>query len=145
MTPLADRPRGELVLDLLLGALRVGDEQLNALAVELLGRCGEAPARRLLREAANLKNRPAHRLRILQAIRRIGRVTDLASYLDLSVLAQDKHPGIRSAVAELLGDWGQPLADLAEETGPAMLPVADQLPAGKKRRALACPGDGQPG
>src|SRR5256885_1299105 len=36
MTPLTERPRGELLLDLLLRALRVTDEHLNALTVELL-------------------------------------------------------------------------------------------------------------
>ena len=48
MTPLTERPRGELLLDLLLRALRVHDERLNALATELLGRCGQAPIRRLV-------------------------------------------------------------------------------------------------
>jgi hypothetical protein len=86
VTPLTERTRGELVLDLLLGALRVGDPHLNALAVELLGRCCEGPVRRLVQEATNPRNRPAHRLRVLRAIRRIGPVTDLAAYLDLSVL-----------------------------------------------------------
>jgi hypothetical protein len=145
MIPLKDRPRGELLLDLLLAALRVDDEHLNALALELLGLFGEAPVRRLLREAANPKNRPAHRVRVLQAIRRIGPVTDLAAYLDLSVLAQDKYPGIRSAVAELLGDWGKPQAEFAEEAPLNLLPFAAELPPGNRRRSLACPGDGQPG
>jgi hypothetical protein len=62
-----------------------------------------------------------------------------------ALLAQDKYPAVRAAAAVLLGDWGQPQADFAEEPGPAMSPFADQLPAGKRRRALACPGDGQPG
>src|SRR5262249_46114634 len=114
------RTQGELLLDLLLGALRVRDEHLNALAVELLGRFGEAPIRRLIREATNRKNRPAHRLRVLQAIRRIGRVTDLAAYLDLSVLARDKHPAIRASAAQLLWDLGHPQGDLTEEPGPTM-------------------------
>jgi hypothetical protein len=134
MMPLTGRPRGDLLLDLLLAALRVDDAQLNALAVELLGRCGDGPVRRLLQEATNPKNRPAHRLRVLQAIRRIGPVTDLASYLDLYVLTQDKHPSVRSAAAQLLGEVGHPHADLAEQHGRAMLPFADPLPAGKRRR-----------
>jgi hypothetical protein len=95
-------PRGELVLDLLLGALQVPDEHLNALATELLRRRGEAPVRRLLREAANPKNRPAHRVRVLQAIRHIGPIRDLASHLDLLLRRrQGGHaagPGLQSAV-----------------------------------------------
>jgi hypothetical protein len=135
MNPLTDRPRGELLLDLLLGALRVRDDQLNALAGELLRRCGEAPVRRLLREAMNSKNRPVHRVRVLQAIRGIGLIHDLASHLDLFALAQDKNPDVRAAVAELLWDLSHPQADLAEEPGPAMLPFGEQLPCGNRRRA----------
>jgi hypothetical protein len=134
MTPLTDRPRGELLLDLLLRALRVHDERLNALATELLGRYGQAPIRRLLREAANLKYRPAYHVRVLQAIRRIGPIHDPASHLDLFALTQDKHPAVRSAAALLLGERGHPHADLSGEPGPAMLPFADPLPAGKRRR-----------
>jgi hypothetical protein len=114
MTPRTDRPRAELLLDLLLGGLRVQDAQLNAVAAELLGRFGEAPVRRLIKEATNAWNHPSHRVRVLRAIRRIGPVTDLAAHLDLSVLAKDKHPGIRSAVAQLLGELGHPRAALAE-------------------------------
>jgi hypothetical protein len=135
MTTLTDRPRGELVLDLLLGALRVQDEQLNSVAVELLGRCGEAPVRRLIKEATNAKNRPAHRVRALRAIRRIGPIRDLASHLDLILLTQDRHPAVRSAAAQLLWDLGHPQADLAQEPGPAILPFDHPLPAGKRRRA----------
>jgi hypothetical protein len=106
MTPLTERPRGELLLDLLLRALRVHDERLNALATELLGRCGQAPVRRLVREAVDPANRPAHRLRVLRAIRRVGGVTDLAAFFDLHVLGQDRHPAVRSAAAQLLADLG---------------------------------------
>jgi hypothetical protein len=123
VTPLTECTRGELVLDLLLGALRVGDEHLNALATELLRRCGEAPVRRLVQEAADRKNRPAYRLRVLEAIRCIGRVTDLIAYLDLSVMSRDKNTDIRSAVAELLQDFSHrqtsPLAEEERELAPA--------------------------
>jgi hypothetical protein len=135
MKPLTDLTQGELFLDLLFGALRVQDEQLNSLAVELLGRFGEAPIRRLIREAANPKNRPGHRVCVLRAIRRIGPIHDLAAYLDLSVLAQDKHPAIRAATAQLLWDLGHPQGDLTEEPGSTMLPFADELPPGKRNRA----------
>jgi hypothetical protein len=145
MTPLTDRPRGELLLDLLLGALRVCDDQLNALAVELLGRCDAAPVRRLVQEAADPRNRPGHRLRALRAIRRIGRVTDLASYLDLSVLASDKHPAIRAAVAELGAELSQRPPALAEDTGRIPRPFAEGLPAGARSRALVPASDGRQG
>jgi hypothetical protein len=138
MAPLPDRPRAELLLDLLLGALRVQDEQINSLALELLGRFGEDPIRRLLREATNRKNRPAHRVRVLRAIRRIGRITDLVAYFDLHVLGQDKHPAIRSAAAPLLADLGHQRAAAAPVTGRALPPKPVRLPAGKRSRALAC-------
>jgi hypothetical protein len=145
MTPLTDRPQGELVLDLLLGALRVSDEHLNALAMELLRRVGEAPVRRLIHVVSDRKNRPAHRVRVLQAIRRIGPTHDLASHLDLFALTQDKHPAIRAAAAQLLRDLGHPQAELADDPGLALAPFADPLPAGKRRRAPAPAGEGQPG
>jgi hypothetical protein len=138
MTPLTERPRGELLLDLLLRALRVHDERLNALAAELLGRCGQAPIRRLVREAVDPTNRPAHRVRLLRAIRRIGRITDLAAFFDLYVLGQDKHPAIRSAAAQLLADLGHQRADAAPVTGRALPPKPVRLPAGKRSRAPAC-------
>src|SRR5262245_45889237 len=121
MTLLTNRPRGELLLDLLLGALRVRDEPLNALAVELLGGCGEGPVQRLVQEAANATNRPGHRVRALHTLRRIGAVADLGPRLDLAVLARDKHPAVRAAAVELLTDLGQP--------EPARVPEADRTPA----------------
>ena len=42
-----------LVLDLTLEALRVDDERLNAIAIELMGRLDERPLSRLVLEAAN--------------------------------------------------------------------------------------------
>ena len=56
MIELTNRPTGKLLLDLLLGALRVHDEQLNALAIELVGRCGEDAIPRLVQEATDRKN-----------------------------------------------------------------------------------------
>jgi hypothetical protein len=66
----------------------------------------------------------------------MGPVIDLASYLGLSVLTQDRHPAIRFAAAHFLGDVGQSQADLAEEPSRDMLPFAVELPAGKRRRAV---------
>jgi hypothetical protein len=140
MTPLPKCPGGELLLDLL-RAFQVRDERLNALAEELLGRCGAAPVRQLDREATSLKNRPAHHLRVLRAIRRIGPVADLASYVDLSVLTQVRHPGIRAAVAQLLGDLAEPQAELAEEPGLAQSSIPVESEAGEKRRSPVAAGD----
>jgi hypothetical protein len=141
MTPLTERPRGDLLLDLLLRALRVHDERLNALATELLGRCGEVPVRRLVREAADPTNQPAHRLRVLRAIQRIGRVADLAAYFDLHVLGQDKHPAIRSAAAPLLADLGHRRADAAPGDRANFAPETHSL-AG--RQAKPCAGLWEP-
>ena len=77
-----DRDTSALMLDLMLEALRVENDRLNAIAIELFGRFGERPVRCLVLEATNCKNRPKHRLRILQAIQRIGGLFDLVSYAD---------------------------------------------------------------
>ena len=90
-----DRDTSALMLDLMLEALRVENDRLNAIAIELFGRFGERPVRCLLLEATNRKNRPKHRLRILQAIQRIGGLSDFVSFVDFYTLVRDPNPAIR--------------------------------------------------
>jgi hypothetical protein len=90
-----DRDTSALMLDLMLEALRVENDRLNAIAIELFGRFGERPVRCLVLEATNRKNRPKHRLRILQALQRIGSLSDFVSYVDFYTLVRDPNPVIR--------------------------------------------------
>jgi hypothetical protein len=54
------------VLELMLAALRVREEKINAIAIELMGRLDEHPVPQLIIEACNRKNSLGHRLRILR-------------------------------------------------------------------------------
>ena len=107
MTDLDASPTPRLLLDLLFAALQVRDERLNALAAELLARFGDEPVRRLVLEAVSRKNTPAHRLRVLGVLARIGKPTDLASELDLHILTADPNPEIRAAAIALVNGRGR--------------------------------------
>jgi hypothetical protein len=74
--------------------------------------------RRLVLEAADPRNRPGHRVRALETIRRIGTVADMASYLDLTSLTADKNAEVRAAAEDLL------VALRDRQNGPAAEPVA---------------------
>jgi hypothetical protein len=98
-----DRPTRLLLRDMLFEALRVKDERLNALAVEVCGRCGAEVTRRLALEACCRKNGRAHRLRALLAVARVGAVTDPKSLYDLGIVAHvDPNAEIWTAVSDLL-------------------------------------------
>jgi hypothetical protein len=45
-------------------------------------------------QATNRKNRPKHRLRILQAIQRIGGLSNFVSYADFYTLVRDPNPAM---------------------------------------------------
>ena len=100
--PLHEREPTALMIDLIIQALRLNDGPINDIAFELLLRCGENPVRRLALEAADKKNRPGHRVRLLRAIGRIGVVSDTSSYMDLFFLTSDKNHAVRAAGAELI-------------------------------------------
>src|SRR5262249_21786667 len=89
-----DRETSALMLDLMLEALRVPNDRLNAIAVELCGRFGEPLVRPLVLEATNRQKHPPCRLRILQAIRRIGVVSPV-NFMDLFTLVRDPNAAIR--------------------------------------------------
>src|SRR5262245_2152526 len=86
----------------MLAALRVQNESLNTIAIELFGRFGQDAVRHLILEAADRENPPTHRLRLLQALDRIGAVTDARSFMDLNMLLHDRNPKIRDAAAYLI-------------------------------------------
>jgi hypothetical protein len=98
-----------LLMDLLLEALRVGNEEMNALAAELIVRCGDSPVRRLVLMAADPTNRPQYRVRILNVIRRIGIASNPDLFFDLSRLATDKHAEVRYAAVQLIATLREPI------------------------------------
>lgn len=103
MTAATEKTAPALMLDLVMGALRVDDPQLNAIATELLGKFGDQPLRRLVLAATDLSNTPRHRIRLLQAIRQIGLGSDPRNYFDLSTLVRDRNAAVRAAAKELVG------------------------------------------
>jgi hypothetical protein len=96
---LADRTTASLMLDLLHEAIFAKNVQLNALAVELLPRCGELPVRKLVVTALKRKNPRARRLRALQVLACIGLVGNPMDLFDVIPLMHDPHLAIREAAA----------------------------------------------
>jgi hypothetical protein len=96
----------QLMTDLLFAALRVNDEQLNTLAAELFVRFGPGVVPPLVREACNRKNRPAHRLRVLEVIGRLAGDApcfEADDFMNLHTLLHDRNPKVRRAAADLVG------------------------------------------
>jgi hypothetical protein len=92
-----------LVVDLLPEALRIDDDQLNAIAIELMGRIDDQPVRGLVLEAANPENSPGHRVRLLRAIHRTGAVPDADSFFDVMFTSiRDKNVAVRTAAREVI-------------------------------------------
>jgi HEAT repeat protein len=99
---LRERATSLLMLDVMFASLRIENEPLNSIAIELFGRFGEEPVRRLVLEAADRKNKPGYRLRALRALARIGAVTDASSFMNLYLLLNDRNEKIRAAAADLI-------------------------------------------
>jgi hypothetical protein len=89
-------------MELMIQALRVGDDRLNALATEVVARFWPGIVRCLVLAAANRKHGPGHRVRLLQAIQRVGVISDPANFFDVLSLTTDKRPEVRAAAAELI-------------------------------------------
>jgi hypothetical protein len=96
------KTRHELARDLLLGALRVNDHELNETVIEIFARLGERVVPLLVGEALNQGHHPAHRVRAVQALQRVGYTTDLSCFFELLSLLWDSDEEVRRA-AELLG------------------------------------------
>ena len=91
------RPTHLILEDMLIQALRFKHQSLNALAIEFFGRIGTDAVPRLLLEASSRKNGPTHRVRVLQAIARIGAVSDPLDLMTLALLLLDQSAEVRSA------------------------------------------------
>jgi hypothetical protein len=127
-----DRDTSALMLDLMLEVLRVQNDRLNTIAIELFGRMGEHLMRRLVLEATNRKNRPKHRLRILQAIQRIGGLSDFVSYVDFYTLIRDPNPAIRReamrTISALHGTFPSQTDEICELAGDFIAPGGQRCP-----------------
>jgi hypothetical protein len=88
-TPIEEWELSDLVIELVMRALRVDDDRLNAFATEVVARCGPGIVRRLVLTVANRKQRPGHRVRLLRAIPRVLVIPDAANCLDLFSLTAD--------------------------------------------------------
>jgi hypothetical protein len=127
-----DRETSALMLDLMLEALRLQNDRLNTIAIELFGRMGEHLIRSLVLEATNRKNRPKHRLRILQAIQRIGGLSDVVSYIDFFTLVRDPNPAIRQeamrTISALHGRFPGQTDKICELAGDSIVPGDQRCP-----------------
>ena len=102
MTDLSELTEPQLMLELIMGALRVRDARLNELASEVLARSGERSVPRLSRAATDPKNKLDHRVRALDVLARIGPPYGL-EMMDLSVLLHARHKTVREAARSLFG------------------------------------------
>ena len=106
MKELPARTRQHALMEVLFHALRVTDTVLNRNAALVLTQMSIAPVRRLVLGAAHRKNRVPHRLRMLAVIERIGQLSDVDDWMDLSILAADPNEQIRIAAGETLAEIG---------------------------------------
>jgi len=86
-----------LLIDLILEGMKVNDAGLNELASEVLTRFGEQTLDRLVRAAADTKNRPPHRLRLLKVIERIAANWEPRVFYRMMDIAEDRNEAIRTA------------------------------------------------
>jgi hypothetical protein len=101
MSDLATRSDPQLVLDLLLHALRVRDNRLNAVAAEILTRHGVRPVPELVRVAGCVKNPPGYRVRALEVLARIGPPYGLELLNLLDLLRRTRCKAVREAAERL--------------------------------------------
>jgi len=105
VVPIEDKSSTTLMMNLMLGALRTGDETLEATAAELLVRWGQEPLRRLVLTAADRANTTKYRVRLLELVRRIGVISDIIVLSDITLLSRiDKDPEVRNAAAQVLAN-----------------------------------------
>ena len=105
VVPIEDKSNPTLMMNLMLGALRTGDETLEATAAELLFRWGQEPLRRIALTAADRANPTKYRVRLLEIVRRIGVISDIAVMSDIALLTKiDKDPEVRNAAAQVLAN-----------------------------------------
>lgn len=118
MPDLTELSEPRLMLDLIMGALRVRDPRLNELAAEVLTRYGDRSVQRLSLVAADAKNKPDHRVRALAVLARIGPPYG-PEMMDLSLLLRARHPSVRAAARKIF-EYDAP-ADVSGRTvGPVL-------------------------
>jgi hypothetical protein len=74
VSDLANKPPGQVLIDLLFLNLRRKDAVLNEHAAVVLSQMAGDPIRRLVREASRPRDGLAYRLRLLGVIERVGAV-----------------------------------------------------------------------
>jgi hypothetical protein len=80
-----------------------GEDEVNReRAVTILCQLGQPVVELLIQEAMATDKRPAHRLRILDIVQRIGEPLGVGGFLGILPLLQDPTPSIRQKVAEML-------------------------------------------
>ena len=77
--------------------------QLRILAAEVFAGAGKAGISLLLSEALAPGKRPQQRIRLFDAIERIGRPLDVAQWIDLSFVMRQYGPEVRNRIWRLLG------------------------------------------
>ena len=102
MSDLTNHPQSHLFLALLFNGLRVTDSRLNEIAAEYLTRFGSQPVQRLVLVATGKRNSLGYRLRALEVIQRIVRLTEPNDFFDLNILLTDRNERIRKAVGKVL-------------------------------------------
>lgn len=105
MSDLATRSDPQLVLDLLLHALRVRDDRLNEIAAEILTRHGVRPVPELVRVAGCVKNPPGYRVRALEVLARIGPPYGLELLNLLDLLRRTRCKAVRDAAEKLFAPF----------------------------------------
>lgn len=105
MLGLSQKSEPELFLDLLLHGLRAKDEKMNAVTAEILVRQGARTAPRLVLEALQVRNTPAHRVRVLAVLKRIaaGPGLEILDVMDLNGLLFAKNKTVREAAHRFFG------------------------------------------
>lgn len=111
---LNNRSTPALMLELMFHALRVSDKTLNGIAAEVIVRCGGQSVRRLTLEAADRKNSPNHRVRVLDVIGRIGTISDPVDLLDILNATADKNAAVREAASRAIWTLRQRPGSLPE-------------------------------
>jgi hypothetical protein len=114
---LSARDSADLILELIMRSVLVGDDDLRAVAAELLRRFDDQGVRRFIRIAENQDNSSQHRVRALLAIWRFGAIPDRSSFLDLQFLARDTDERVAAVAADLIATLPQRLSPNLRRTG----------------------------
>lgn len=110
MGPSTVLPLPLLLKSLLFESLRVTDDRLNDVALELIRCTGAAFHRDLIDGALDTKNRPKHRARLLKAVAGTRAVLEGETFFDVFSLLNDRHEEVCMAAADVINDHPELLA-----------------------------------